>query len=162
MILVTIGNHNQGFDRLIKRIDEVAPKLKEKIIIQRGYTKYVPKNCESFDFSPSLDDYYKKARLIIVHSAMSLIEIIKKYKKPLITVPRQYKFKEHINDHQVEFAESVEKRLGIKAIYDIHDLTPKLLKSYSKVVKIDTSNLIKLQEYMKKLIANNEKWRVKS
>jgi len=162
MILVTIGNHNQGFERLIKRIDEIAPKIKEKIIVQRGYTDYVPKNCESFDFSPSLDKYYKSARLIIVHSAMSLIEIIKKYKKPLITVPRQYKFNEHINDHQAEFAESVEKRLGVKAIYDIHDLTPKLLKSYSKVVEIDVANLTKLREYLKGLIANDEKWRVKN
>jgi len=156
MILVTIGNHNQGFDRLLKRVDEIAPKIKEKIIIQRGYTKYVPKNCESFEWASSLDKYYKEARLIICHSAMSLIEIIKKYKKPVITVPRSSKFKEHINDHQVEFAESIEKKAGVKAVYDMKDLTPELIKSYSKVNKVDSSSLTKLQNYLRALIVNLE------
>ena len=73
MIFITIGTHPDQFDRLLKRIDEIAPKLGEKIIIQRGFTKYVPKNCEYFDFVDNIDDYYKKARLVIVQSATSLL-----------------------------------------------------------------------------------------
>ena len=32
--------------------------------------------------------------------------------KTPIVVPRQYKYNEHVNDHQVKFSKEVEKRLG--------------------------------------------------
>ena len=40
MIFVTVGTHPDQFDRLIRKIDTIAPKIKEKIVIQRGFTKY--------------------------------------------------------------------------------------------------------------------------
>ena len=151
MIFVTVGTHVK-FTRLVKHIDLTAPEVKDKIIIQKGSTNYDPKNCESFQWSPSLDNYMNKARLIISHGGLSCLEGLKKFNKPTIIVPRQYKYKEHINDHQVEFAEEIEKRYGVKIIYNISDLTPELLNSYRKIVKIDDKNLKRLQSYLKKII----------
>ncbi len=156
MIFVALGTYIP-FERLIKRIDQIAPQIKEKIIIQTGDTKYKPKNCESFDWAPSLDPYMKKARLIICQSALSMVEAIREHKKPVITVPRQYKYKEHINDHQVEFAQYIEKKFGIKAIYNIKDLTPELIKSYNKFIAIDTKNLKMLQNNIKDYINSIKK-----
>jgi len=150
MIFVTIGTHPGQFDRLIRRIDEIAPQIKEKIIIQRGFTKYIPKNVESFEFADSLEPYFKKARLVISHSATSLLEFVLFNKKPLITVPRQKRFDEHLNDHQVEFALFLQERTGIKAILNINDITPTLLNSYNKVAVIKKDNMHKLQKYFKK------------
>jgi beta-1,4-N-acetylglucosaminyltransferase len=147
MIFVAVGTHPDQFDRLIRKIDEIAPKIKEKIIIQRGFTKYVPKNVESFDFKPDIDEYYKNARLVIVQSATSLLEFSLKYKKPVITVPRQAKYKEHINDHQVEFAVYFAEKTGILAVLDMNQLTPELLKSYKKIPLIKKDGLIQLQDY---------------
>ena len=145
MIFVTIGTHPDQFDRLIRRIDEIAVFVKEEIIIQRGFTKYTPKNCKYFDFTDKIDDYYKKARIVIAQSATSLIEFILKYGKPVITVPREAKYKEHINDHQVEFAEYFAKKANVLMIRNMNDLTPELLNSYDKKPKIDLSGLKKLQ-----------------
>ena len=156
MIFVTLGNHNQEFTRLVRRIDEIAPKIKEKIIIQRGYTKYTPKNCESFEFAPSLKPFYEKARIVIGHAASSAWEFLYDYEKPLIVVPRKKKYNEHINDHQVEFAQVLEKKTGVKAIYNIKELTPELLEKYKKIGKIDDSNLKKLQIFLKKKIQEIE------
>lgn len=152
MIFVTLGTHNQEFTRLVEHIDNMAGKVKEKIIVQRGYTKYIPKNCESIEFAYPIEDYFKKARIIISHAAMSLVEVVKKYKKPVIIVPRQKKFKEHINDHQVEFAEYFSKKTGVLSIYNIKDLTPELLKKYKIKEKIDEKNLKRLQSFLKKII----------
>lgn len=157
MIFVTIGSHYKQFPRLLKRIDEIAPKIKEKIIVQRGYTKYVPKNCESFDFAPSLEPYYQKSRLTIIHGASSVWEFMYKSKKPFIIVPRQKKFGEHINDHQVEFAEEMEKKLGVKVIYDMEDLTPELLMKYNKRIRIKKENFNHLQSFLKNLIEKTRK-----
>ncbi|MBM3233201.1 glycosyltransferase [Candidatus Pacearchaeota archaeon] len=151
MIFVAVGTHPESFERLIKRIDEIAPQVKEKILIQRGFTKYIPKNCESFEFADSLEPYFKKARLVVSQSATSLLEFVLFNKKPLITVPRQKKFHEHLNDHQVEFAIYLQERTGIKAVLNIDELTPELLNSYKKVAKIDKRNFSKLQEYFKRL-----------
>ncbi|MEK6825875.1 MAG: glycosyltransferase [Nanoarchaeota archaeon] len=150
MIFVTVGTHPESFERLIRHIDEIALQVKEKIIIQRGFTTYVPVNCESFEFADSLEPYFKKAKLVISQSATSLLEFVLFNKKPLITVPRQKKYHEHLNDHQVEFAVFLEKKTGIKAILDIRDLTPELLNTYKKIAVIKKQNLHKLQEYFKK------------
>lgn len=153
MIFVTVGNHTQGFDRLIRQIDNLAPEIKEKIIIQKGYTKYIPKNCEYFDFSPNLENYYKKARIVICHTGVgTLIELLLKYKIPIITIPRTQKFGEHINDHQIGTAQYFEKRTKIRAIYDLNELTPSLIKRYKVLAKYDDSNLKRIRAFFKKTL----------
>src|SRR3989344_994857 len=152
MIFVTVGTHTDQFDRLIKRIDEIAPKIKEKIIVQRGFTKYVPKNVEYFDFTDSMDKYYKNARIVIAQSATSLIEFILNYGKPVITVPRESKYKEHINDHQVEFAEYFSKKANVLLVRDMNEFTPKLLINYNKKPKINLDGLHDLQNKIIKVI----------
>ena len=157
MIFVTVGTHDQGFDRLIKRIDDISPGIKEEIVIQKGHTKFTPKNCKYFEFRPSLKPYFERARLIITHSAMSLVETIAEYEKPVICVPRQYQYGEHINDHQVEFAESVQEKTGVEIFLDIDKITPKLLENYRKVGKVNHENLRNLQNYLKEVLEYWEK-----
>lgn len=152
MIFVTIGTHPDQFDRLIRRIDEIAPKIKEEIIVQRGFTNYTPKNVKYFDFTDKIDDYYKKARLVIAQSATSLIEFILKYGKPVITVPREAMYKEHINDHQLEFAEYFSKRANVLMIRNMKDLTPELLKNYNRKPKINLQGLYEVQKKIRKAI----------
>ena len=152
MIFVTIGTHPDQFDRLIRRIDEIAPLIKEEIIIQKGFTKYIPKNVKYFEFTDKMDEYYKNARLVIAQSATSLIEFIIKYGKPVITVPREAKYKEHINDHQVEFAEYFSKKSGVLIIRDMEKITPELLKTYNKKTKLDLTGLHNIQKRIIKVI----------
>ncbi len=152
MIFITIGTHPESFERLIRHIDKISPKIKEKIIIQRGFTKYIPKNVESFDFAESLDEYYKKSRVVIAQSATSLIEFCLKYDKPVITVPREKKYSEHINDHQVEFAEYFSKKTGILMIRDMNKLTPELLINYRTKAKADWSGISLLQKKIGEII----------
>lgn len=142
-----------GFERLLKQLDKIAPEVKDKIVIQRGCSQYIPKNCESFDFVKSLDPYYKKARIVILHGGSSIWEFAYKYKKPLIIIPRLKKYNEHYNDHQAEFAEFFSKNTGIKAIYNMEELTADLLNNYKKVALIDKSNFARLQNYLKKVIS---------
>ena len=47
-----LGTQNNSFERLLKELDKLKEKkiIKEKIIVQAGYTKYESKNLEVFDF----------------------------------------------------------------------------------------------------------------
>lgn len=152
MIFVTIGTHPGQFVRLVKKIDEIAPLIKEKIIIQTGFTTYKPKNVTHFAFADDLAPYFKEARIVVSHSATSLLEFVLTNKKPVITVPRQARYGEHVNDHQVEFAEALEAQTGIKAVYDIEEVTASLLSSYSYIPHTNKKNLMHLRSFIKKTL----------
>ena len=69
MILVTLGTQDKSFVRLLKAIDREIKKgnIKEKVIVQAGYTKYNSKNMEIFDLTTpdEIDKLMKEARIII-------------------------------------------------------------------------------------------------
>ena len=139
MIFVTVGTHEQPFDRLIKDIDRLKGDgiIKEDVFIQTGFTDYIPKNCE-WSKLVSFKDMDKKvndARIIITHGGpASFIAPLQKGKIPIV-VPRQFEFAEHVNNHQVDFAKQVEKRnRNIIVVYDIKDLKDKIL-NYDKIIK---------------------------
>lgn len=54
--------------------------------------------------------------------------------KTPIVVPRQHQFNEHVNDHQVEFARNVAKRMGtIIEVEDIETLGD-VITNYDRIV----------------------------
>jgi len=111
MIFVTVGTHEQGFERLVKEIDDLKGNgtIKEDVIIQKGYTEYEPKNCISYKLI-GYEDMQKnmnEARIIITHGGpASFIAPLTIGKVPIV-VPRQKDFNEHVNNHQLEFVKQV-------------------------------------------------------
>lgn len=55
MIFVTVGTHEQPFDRLVQAIDQLKNRssIQDTIFIQTGYSSYQPRNCE---WSPFCSD----------------------------------------------------------------------------------------------------------
>ena len=47
MIFVTVGTHEQPFNRLVAAIDELKRKgiIQEEIVIQTGFSTYKPETC---------------------------------------------------------------------------------------------------------------------
>ena len=73
MILVTVGTHNRGFDRLVRAADELATLTDEPVVIQYGSSKYEPRHaCRSFRLTTSQEMEYLtlQARVIIMHAAV--------------------------------------------------------------------------------------------
>lgn len=139
MIFVTVGTHEQGFDRLVKEIDRLKGEgiIKEDIIIQKGYTDYEPQYCESYkliDYD-KLQQYLTEARIIITHGGpASFIAPLSIGKTPIV-VPRQKEFNEHVNNHQVEFVKQVvDRNNSLIPVYDIKDLEDKIV-NYKQIVK---------------------------
>ena len=144
MIYVTAGTHEQGFDRLIKEIDRLKGEnvINEDVIIQKGYTNYNPKNCITYDLVgyDDMKKYQKEARIIITHGGpASFIDPLTIGKIPIV-VPRQKKFDEHVNNHQVEFVKQIVTRDNcIIPVYNISDLEDKIV-NYDKIVSIIKDN----------------------
>lgn len=132
MIFVTVGTHEQPFNRLIKEIDKLAEdkEINDDFYIQTGFSDYIPQNCswKKFLSFAQMNNMIKKADIIITHGGpASFIAPLELGKIPIV-VPREKKFNEHINNHQEEFVKLIDKRLqNIIPVYDIKDLKKKIL-----------------------------------
>lgn len=128
MIFVTVGTHEQPFNRLIEAIDTMVGDgtIREEVIMQTGYSTYTPVHCTWSKLIPyqKMQEYIRQARIVITHGGpASFIAPLQIGKVPVV-VPRQTAFNEHVNDHQVEFTKAVSERMGtIIPVYDIRDLT---------------------------------------
>lgn len=72
-----------------------------------------------------------KARIVITHGGPSSFIMPLQIGKIPVVVPRQKKFNEHVNDHQVEFVRAVAERQGnILVVEDIETLGD-VVKNYT-------------------------------
>lgn len=144
MIFVTVGTHEQPFNRLIKEVDRLVAegKIKEKVVIQTGFSTYIPKHCEWYKMMSfnEMQTAYQTARIIITHGGPSSFLEALQYGKVPIVVPRQVEFNEHINNHQVDFVNLIAERMNnIIPVYQIDDLAVKIF-NYDNFVKIKNSS----------------------
>ena len=139
MIFVTVGTHEQPFDRLIKCIDKMVEegKIDEKVIIQKGYTEFEPKYCENYKLI-SYDDmqrYIQEARIVITHGGpASFIAPLSIGKIPIV-VPRKKEFKEHVNNHQLDFSKEIEKRMKNIIVVETAEGLEDAIINYDKKIK---------------------------
>lgn len=138
MIFVTVGTHEQPFDRLIRKVDKLKQKgiIKEEVIIQTGFSTYEPKYCRWSKLLPyqQMVQNVTDARIVITHGGPASFIMPLQIGKTPIVVPRQYQFHEHINDHQVEFTRNVAQRMGtIIPVEDI-DTLGDIITDYDRIV----------------------------
>ena len=108
---VSVGNALQPFPRMLDAVCAITHTLPQPVIVQYGHTPFDCQGCQAHDFldMPTFEDFMAKAELVILHGgAGSVINAIRAGQVPII-VPRRAEFAEHINDHQVEFAQQLAK-----------------------------------------------------
>jgi len=109
MIFVTVGTHSQQFDRLVSGADQLAVQIKEKVIIQRGCSNYVPRYAEYFRWTSSnhMEVLIRDARVVISQSSAGAIILALKFGKPLVLVSRLKRYGENHDDHQQQLARAL-------------------------------------------------------
>lgn len=138
MIFVTVGTHEQPFNRLIKAVDELCKvgTIQETVIAQIGYSTYEPKHCEWHRLLPynQMKNNVSNAHIVITHGGPASFIMPLQLGKIPIVVPRQVQFGEHVNNHQVDFTQAVADRMGnIIPVYDIAQLS-EVIQSYDEIV----------------------------
>ncbi len=114
MIFVTVGTHEQQFNRLIRVVDEMKIKnqIEDDVVIQTGFSTYEPQACKWKDFYPYSDmrKFVNEARIVITHGGPSSFFMPLQIGKVPIVVPRQKKFGEHVNNHQLSFCADIQSK----------------------------------------------------
>lgn len=158
MIFVTVGTHEQPFNRLVEYMDKWASEHDEKVIIQTGFSTYEPKNCEWNKLYPysQMVELVEKARIMITHGGPSSFIMPLQIGKIPIVVPRRKEFDEHVNDHQVEFAKAVaERQRNIIVVEDV-DMMENTLAAYDQTAeKMESeikSNNARFNQMLEKIV----------
>lgn len=118
LIFVTVGTQHP-FPRLISGINDLAPSLGEQIIAQV---------CADVSTYPALDvrksmspvEYeaiFLRARLIVGHAGIGTVLSAKRFRKPLIVLPRSHKLGEDVNEHQFATARRINSVPGVYVIW---------------------------------------------
>ena len=135
MILVTLGTQDKTFVRLLEKINQLIDQglIKDKVIVQAGFTKYNSDNMEIFDLIPQdeFNSLMAQADLVITHGGVgNIISALEKNKK-VIAVPRLAKYGEHINDHQTQIIAKFNDLGYIIGLQDVDELD-KAIKEVKK------------------------------
>ncbi|OCX46835.1 beta(1,3)galactosyltransferase EpsH [Limosilactobacillus reuteri] len=154
MIFVALGTQKFNFNRLLKKIDLLISRgeISEQVIAQIGYSTYKTKNYKFYTFidSQSFKEYIEKSKVIITHAGVGTILKAKKQNKKVIVVPRLKKYKEHVDDHQLEIMLSFSKKKLIIPCYDL-DKLPIIIKN---IDKYSLANYISNKDHFISLMEN--------
>ena len=106
MIFVVVGTWGMPFLRPIKEIENLVKngEIKEEVVVQIGHTTFLSKYLTIVDFlnKDNFEEKFSNASFIITQAGVGSIMTGLKFKKKVIAIARLEKFKEHIDDHQLE------------------------------------------------------------
>jgi UDP-N-acetylglucosamine transferase subunit ALG13 len=121
---VSVGNAKQSFRRLLDAVAAIAGSLPQPVVIQIGHNHFAADSCQKEKFlEPELYlSLVTRSRLLILHGgAGSVIHALASGKVPVV-VPRQARYQEHVDDHQVEFCRALARQGRIVLVEDTQGL----------------------------------------
>lgn len=159
---ITVGNAKQSFNRFFHLVDEVLDLLPQPVLLQTGHNEYQNDKTQvkAFMEMEEFENAVKTSQVLIMHAgAGSIIHAVQMGKRPIV-IPRLQKFNEHVDDHQLEFAERLaqndivylcQERADIRvSIEDIMKKGPEACKSQKHMLIAELLNE-RLNFYAKQL-----------
>lgn len=145
MIFVTVGTHEQPFNRLVECVDNLKRDgvIQEDVVIQTGYSTYKPKYCRWQKLFPYQDmiKLVDEARITITHGGPSSFIMPLQVGKTPIVVPRKHEYNEHVNDHQVTFSKAVANRMGTIVVVEDMDKLEEVITDYDRIINGMSGNM---------------------
>ncbi|MFH0974677.1 MAG: glycosyltransferase [Spirochaetota bacterium] len=151
MMFVITGTEAYPFDNLIREIDRLkgCGCIKDNVFIQLGSCNYVPEYCSYSRWLPfnEMIDNINTASLIISHAGAGTTLLCLELGKKPVLVTRKKEYGEHLDNHQILFAEMMEN-LGLAIVaYDVKDLEQcigknKIVTNGKQIYKKNNSKLI--------------------
>lgn len=144
MIFITVGSQKFQFNRLLQKVDVLVEQgvMSEEVFAQTGYSDYVPQHYTYKQFL-NRDEFAEmegKADVVISHGGSgAIIGAVKKGKK-VLAVPRLAKYREHVDDHQIQLIKEFDSMGIIEACYEIDGLAEAYANMRKKVYQNYNSN----------------------
>ncbi|MCR5147047.1 MAG: beta(1,3)galactosyltransferase EpsH [Clostridia bacterium] len=148
MIFVTVGTQDKQFKRLLEEVERLIKngKIIDTVIAQIGNTKFTTdldsKYMHLIEFTTprEVEALIQNAELIITHGGVATIIEGLNMNKKIIAVPRLKKYKEHVNDHQLQIIENFNNSGYIIGTTGVEGIEEALEKAQDFVPKTYVSN----------------------
>lgn len=130
MILVLTGTGPYQFERVVRKMDELAANKGLEVTVQLGATERVAPNCHCVDYlaKDEILALIAKASAVVTHGGYgSICDVLAQGKTPVV-VPRMQEFGE-IHDNQLELVRALDDEGWIVAVYDVSELESAIEKA---------------------------------
>ena len=121
MIFVTVGTHQQPFERLVGAL---ASLDRSSLVVQYGYAE-APEgvaHATAFMTFPEMLRRFDEADAVITHAGVGSILCATNAGHVPIVVPRLKRHGEHVDDHQVQFVRALEAAGKVLVVEDVDRL----------------------------------------
>lgn len=146
MIFVTVGTQDKQFKRLLEEVERLIKngRIIDTVIAQIGNTKFKTdldsKHMHLIEFTTprEIESIIQNADFIITHGGVATIIEALNMGKKIIAVPRLKKYKEHVNDHQLQIIENFSKSgyiIGTTGVEQIEEALEKVQEFEPKKYK---------------------------
>lgn len=161
-IFITLGLEWFPFDRLIYIADRLQKShfRDYEIFVQTGRTELLPKHCKHKPMLTPIEfiDYINHSDIVVCHGGVGTVLSCLYNKKLPIVFPREGRFKEHVDNHQLEFCKRLKSEKKAIVVTDEIELINAignyeiLLKDYS--ISSDCKSHQNVIDYLKDEIEN--------
>lgn len=156
-VIVAVGTDHHPFDRLVEWVDAWAADHPEtSVLVQRG-TSAETEECRSVELlpHPELCERFAKAVAVVSHGGPSTVMDARMAGRLPIVVARNPANGEHVDDHQMRFAEHLRRHQLARVIDTEDDFQQALDEAMSDpdgfVVPVDASAITGVVEFGRKL-----------
>lgn len=140
MILVTVGTEKFPFNRLMGWLEVLqdADLLGEDLVVQYGACTVLPAGARVYRVirEDNFCSLIKQAHVVVAHCGEGTVLQLGALDTPFILVPRSIRYREHIDDHQVELAQALAS-MGVPIAWGPADL----VRFLSAPLKVSISDL---------------------
>ncbi len=148
MLLVTVGTEQYQFNALLRWVELLIKYrlISEEVLVQYGASTYFPDGSKVYRnlSEQELLRFVDEASLIISHCDEGIAQFLEDKDTPYVLVPRLQRFREYIDNYQIEVAEEFEQR-GIAIARSPGDLVKfiKLQQTSTVIPIVDETQLCK-------------------
>jgi UDP-N-acetylglucosamine transferase subunit ALG13 len=153
LIFVTVGTHEQPFNRLLKIVDETP--FDHEVIVQSGFSTYRLENCkgQAFVEFDEMRGMMSRADAVVTHAGVGSIMLALSVGKRPVVAPRLYRFGEHVDDHQLEVAQAFARAGKITLLMPGDDLAQKIIETGGRGLESPIRPSDELVEFFNRTIA---------
>ncbi len=121
MIFVTVGTHQQPFQRLVGALASLPA---DELFVQYGYADPPRgvRRAAAFLSFPEMVEAFDSARVVVTHAGVGSILLATNAGHVPIVVPRLKEYGEHVDDHQVHLIRELEADGRVIVVSDVDHL----------------------------------------
>lgn len=164
MICVITGSQKFQFNRLLIAIDQLVRDhvITEEVFAQIGYSNYHPQYYKFSKFlnKKEFDVMIENSNIVICHGGTgAIITAIKKNKK-VIAIPRESKYGEHVDNHQLQIVQEFNNLNLIVSCTDLSDMGKLICDLRNKNLDSYQSNtsriILDIEDYINGIFKNKK------